>query len=303
MIATKSTGKLAATAHCRLWLLVSWVALLGCQMPAQQHLTVPRSDGRQTPLMLYPGQHPIGSCAPLAIISHGAGGSENGYRYLAQAMAALGYTTVVMGHRESGLPALAADIGQSGLQNGTRRLVANTTAETDRLLDLSAALKWASSQCYAPFRVLLGHSMGSETTMLEAGAKNIIDIPSPPAAQDRFDAYIALSPQGPGIAFADHAWSGIHKPVLILTGTRDQTIGGGPESRQIPWKELPGTTGRCQWLGVIDGATHMNFAGIGIGKENVESRVTQTIAAFLKGVRSNNCALPPSASGMTLQAK
>jgi hypothetical protein len=30
--------------------------------------------------------------------------------------------------------------------------------------------------------------------MLEAGARNMIDVPSPPAGQDRFDADVAFSP-------------------------------------------------------------------------------------------------------------
>ena len=91
--------------------------------------------------------------------------------------------------------------------------------------------------------------------------------------------------------------------MLILTGTRDQSLKGGPQARLVPWTDLPGTSSHCQWHGVIDGATHMNFAGDGLGREKVESLVTQTIAAFLQGARKHACTLPPAASGMTLQAK
>ncbi len=112
-------------------------------------------------MMLYPATGAGSGCAPLAVISHGAGGSEVGYRYLAHAMANLGYTTIVMGHRESGLAALRTDVLADGLVKGLQNLVADPTAEQARLLDVSAALKWADSQCHAPFRVLLGHSMGS----------------------------------------------------------------------------------------------------------------------------------------------
>jgi len=34
-------------------------------------------------------------------------------------------------------------------------------------------------------------------------------------------------------------------------------------------------------MGVIDGATHMNFAGSGLGANRVEALVIQTIRAFL----------------------
>ncbi len=270
---------------------------------AQETVNAPRADGHTTPLLVYPAVGAGAGCAPLAVISHGAGGSEKRYRYLAQAMADLGYTTVMMGHRESGMPALWAEMRKDGFLPGVRALVADPEAEQARLLDVEAALKWANSQCRAPFRVLLGHSMGGETVMLEAGAKNLIGATSPPAGQDRFDTYVAMSAEGPGVVFPDDAWSGIHKPMLILTGTRDQSLKGGPEARQVPWHDLPGSATRCQWMGVIDGATHMNFAGFGFGRARVEHQVTQTIAAFLAGVRKESCTLPPQTAGMRLQAK
>lgn len=270
---------------------------------AQQRVSAPRVDGHTTPLMIYPAVGGPAGCKPLAVISHGAGGSEEGYRYLAKSMARLGYTTVVMGHRESGLAALREDMRTSGIFAGVRNLVADPNAEQARLLDVGAALAWADKQCHAPFRVLLGHSMGSETVMLEAGARNMIGVTSPPAGQDRFDAYVALSPEGPGVVFPEHAWSGIHKPILILTGTRDQSLKGGPQARQIPWHDLPGNQSHCQWMGVIDNATHMNFAGNGFGHERVEPMVTSTIAQFLPGVQNAACALPSAMNGLHLSQK
>ena len=272
-------------------------------LAAQQRLSVPRADGQSTPLMVYSAVGAGSGCAPLAVISHGAGGSENGYRYLAEGMAQLGYTAIVMGHHESGLGALGADMLEDGFKPGIQALVTDPEAEQARFLDVGAALKWADSQCHAPFRVLLGHSMGAETAMLEAGAKNIISVSYPPAGRDRFDAYVALSPEGPGIVYPDDAWRGIQKPMLILSGTRDQSLKGGPQARLIPFTGLPDTASHCQWEGVIDGATHMNFAGSGPGSSTVEPLVTQTIAAFLSGVRIHACTLPEPVNGMTLKAK
>lgn len=161
---------------------------------------------------------------------------------------------------------------------GATALVTDKNAEVAHLLDVGAALSWADARCHAPFRVLLGHSMGAETTMFEAGAKNMIGISSPPAGQDRFDAYVALSPEGPGVVLPDHAWVGIHKPVLIMTGTRDQSLKVGPQARQIPFAELPSDGSRsCHWMGVISEATHANFAGGGPGSEGVEPLVTDMV--------------------------
>lgn len=284
-------------------LLSLTVFCLASSLFAQKHLNAPRSDGQSTPFMVYSAVTTGSGCAPLAVISHGAGGSEYGYRYLAQGMAQLGYTAVVMGHRESGFAALQSDIRQSGFLPGLTALVADPTAERDRLLDVGAVLKWSDTQCHAPFRVLLGHSMGAETVMLEAGASNIVNLGSPPADQNRFDAYVALSPEGTGVVFSANSWSGIHRPMLILTGTRDQSLKGGAQARLIPWTNLPGTPSHCQWEGVIDGATHMNFAGTGIGSDRVEPLVTQTIGEFLAGVRARQCTLPSPTNGMNLQAK
>jgi hypothetical protein len=114
---------------------------------------------------------------------------------------------------------------------------------------------------------------------------------------------VALSPDGPGIVFPDHAWSAIRKPVLVLTGTRDRALNGGPEIRQIPWQQLPGTSSNCQWLAVIDNATHMNFAGAGFDADSVEPKVTQTIAEFLKGSHAKACSLPAPIPATHLQAK
>jgi dienelactone hydrolase len=273
-------------------LLALAASLPTAPLRAQEHASAPRADGHETPLAVYGAAETKSGCAPLAVISHGAGGSENGF------------TAVVMGHRESGGRALRRDILGDGILGGVTKLVSDPEAESDRLLDVGAALKWSESRCSAPFRVLLGHSMGAETVMLEAGAQNIIDVKSPPAGKDRFDAYVALSPEGPGVVFPDHAWNGIHKPILILTGTRDQSLKAGPKARLIPWHDLPGDGARkCQWMGVIDGATHMNFAGAGIGAQGADRKVTPTIMDFLHGVRAGVCTLPSPMEGMTLQAK
>jgi predicted dienelactone hydrolase len=253
--------------------------------------------------MVYAAENPGDGCAPLALISHGAGSSEEGYRYLAEAMAHQGFTTVAMGHRESGRSAMRADMREKGIMGGVTALVADPAAEAARLEDVGAALKWADSQCHAPFKMLLGHSMGAETVLLEAGAKNMIGLAAPAAGQDRFDAYVALSPEGPGIIFPEHAWNGIKKPVLIMTGTRDQSLKGGPAARKVPWSDLPGIATHCQWMGVIDGAMHLNFAGEGLGAEQVEEDVTRTIASFLDGVRKQACVLPPATQGLDLRGK
>ena len=110
------------------------------------------------------------------MISPGAGGTENGYAYLAAGLRDRGYLAVVMGHKESGPATLRKDVLHGGIHGGLKDMVTDSTLQADRMLDLAAALTWADKQCHHPYKVLLGHSMGSDTVMFEAGARNKLDV-------------------------------------------------------------------------------------------------------------------------------
>lgn len=262
---------------------------------AQELVQAPRQDGAQTPLRVY--SPPAAGCAPLALISPGAGGSENGYKYLAEGMRDDGWRAIVIGHKESGAAALGSDIKQAGgIKRGLQQLVDDPAAYKARLMDIAAALKWASAGCRAPYVALLGHSMGARTVMVEAGAKNKLGV----KGQDRFDSYVAMSPDGPDVMFPESAWSGISKPMLVLTGTRDKSMQtGGWESRTIPYENLPPG---CKWLGVINGATHMNFAGGGFAAPTEKLTLLET-KTFLDGLRGGKCGEPVKANGIKVKNK
>ena len=274
-------------------LAVLFLLVASC-VRAQQLVQSPREDGATTPLRVYAPSSD--ACAPLALISPGAGGNENGYQYLAQGMQAVGWRAIVIGHKESGESALRSDMREAkGVKSGLEELVNDPKAYNARLMDIAAALKWAASSCKAPFAALLGHSMGARTVMVEAGATNNFGIKGP----DRFDAYVALSPDGPGKMFPENAWSGIRKPVLMLTGTRDKSLDGGWKSRTIPYQSLPAG---CKWLGVIDEASHLNFAGVGFAGSTDKLVLLET-KAFLNSLRSGHCGSPVQANGITMQSK
>jgi predicted dienelactone hydrolase len=271
--------------------LLALLANIAC---GQELVRVPREDGAETPMRVYASKS--GDCAPLALISPGAGGNEDGYKYLAAALRDDGWRAIVIGHKESGATALRSDMRQAGgLKSGLQELVMDPAAYNARLMDIAATLKWASATCKAPFLALLGHSMGARTVMVEAGAKNNLGL----RTLDRFDAYVALSPDGPGPMFPENAWSGIRKPVLILTGTRDQSLDGDWKTRTIPYESLPAG---CKWLGVIDGATHLNFAGIGASGSTEKLTLLET-KAFLYGLRGGKCGAPVQAEGITVKSK
>ena len=58
----------------------------------------------------------------------------------------------------------------------------------------------------------------------------------------------------------------------------------------------------CKWLGVIEGATHMNFAGIGFAGKT-EKLTLSSVHSFLNGVRNKSCRLPTGEAGITLKSK
>lgn len=275
-------------------ILASWWVVLAASatvVPAPLHFT--RADGRSVPALSYA---PAGTCQGVALISHGAGGSEKGYAYLAQALAAWGFLAVVPAHADSGMQALREKMHGLNVREGLGELVADAEAYRSRFADLDAARAWATPRCKAKRTVLLGHSMGAATTMLEAGAANHLGL----QGRDGYDAYVALSPQGVGSIFTADAWKAIRKPVLLMTGTRDEELDGkGWQSRLDAFAVLPGP---CQWLGIIDGATHMHFAGHGASR-TTEALTLQTLQSFLTPPASG-CPSPPTPQrGMTLQTK
>ena len=59
-----------------------WGALAASATAVPATLQLTRADGHSVPAMFYA---PTGNCQGVALISHGAGGSEKGYGYLALA--------------------------------------------------------------------------------------------------------------------------------------------------------------------------------------------------------------------------
>jgi predicted dienelactone hydrolase len=262
---------------------------------AAEWLQAPRDDGARTPLRVFVPDSGT-TCAPLAVISPGAGGSENGLEYIADSLREGGFVAIVLGHVESGAAPLKEKMRKSGVRGGLLELTTDPAAYRDRLLDIGAALKWIGAPaCRSTFSVLIGHSMGAATVMIEAGAQNQLGV----KGSDRFDAYVAISPQGPGSIFPEHAWTKVHRPLLMLTGTRDNALEGDWRTRTKPFDDLPGG---CKWIGVINGASHLNFAGIG-SSAATQKLTLLSLNSFLDSVRNNCVTPPPTAKGIYFKWK
>jgi len=269
------------------------LALLAQGARGQESDALTRGDGASVPVRVYGTGG--AACRGVAILSPGAGGTEKGLSYLAEALGRDGWLSVVAGHRESGPSALRADLRGRELKDALLRLTTDRSAYEARSMDLGTALDWARSRCASHYGVLVGHSMGAATVMLEAGADNKLGL----SGTDRFDAYVAMSPQGPGSLFPEGAWRRIAKPMLMLTGTRDGALEGDWSTRTVPYDEMPAG---CKWLGVIDGAKHMDFGGRGRSRD-VESLTVRAAEAFLDSAASGGCGPLPEADGIAYRRK
>lgn len=289
------------TAQPRTWvvafrglLAASLVSLAAVPAGAQEAVSLQRQDGSTVAVSVYPPK--TSTCRGVAIVSPGAGGSETGYAYLGEGLSGLGYLAVVVGHQESGRRALREHMRGGTLREGLADLITDPAAYRGRFMDIAAARQWAAARCPAAESVLVGHSMGAATTMMEAGARNQVGM----SGADAFGAYIALSPQGAGSIFPAGAWSDIKRPVLTITGTRDDELGGGSwRTRTEPYANMPPG---CKWLAVIDGATHMNLAGNGMSRPT-QALAIQVISAFLDALRLGDCRGPAPQRGIDVQTK
>jgi predicted dienelactone hydrolase len=144
-------------------------------LKAQETVPLRRSDGQQLQVKAYTPKH--AGCRGIALVSPGAGGTEHGYTHLGQALSNQGYLAIVMGHRESGPSALREHVHSHTLREGVARLITDPAAYQGRLLDIAAAQTWGKERCDSSQAILVGHSMGAATVMIEAGARNKLGLP------------------------------------------------------------------------------------------------------------------------------
>jgi pimeloyl-ACP methyl ester carboxylesterase len=252
---------------------------------------LPRADGATVPVKRY---GPQGGCGPAMIISHGFGGNENGNGGLASAMAGQGWRVLVMGHRESGREALRTAVFSTTPKQGILDATTTPLKHRMRFLDLDAAISDLMKACRPSRFMLAGHSMGAMTTMLEAGAVGRFGR----FGANRFDAYVAISPQGVGFTYDRGAWAAVTKPVLMITGTRDYGSDGGIETRLSAFEGLPTGSKR---LAIIPGARHLALAAN--GRDGISNAVASLTIEFLNSIGKGRALPPSSLRGIDIRDK
>jgi predicted dienelactone hydrolase len=259
-------------------------------------ITLTRRDGASVPVRLF-GNWQQNICPPTVLLSHGYGGNEKGLSFIAEGLVKHGYRIMTMGHKESGG---GRNLLRLLISHDKGSLVADEQKHVARFMDLEAALAYATQSCTPPFLALGGHSMGAATTMIEAGANAMkAENIAVEAGKDRFDAYVALSPQGVGYLYEKGAWNNVKKPVLMVTGTKDGTAEGADyTARFTAFEGLP--TGKKRFA-IIDGASHLNLGGL--YSSSTRKQVVTLITEFLEDIRVRGMLKPVQHQGINITDK
>jgi len=238
--------------------------------------------GRVVPVKIYyPAD--LSAPAPVVIFSHGLGGSREGYGYLGDHLASHGYIAVHVTHAGSDNEALRDAFGDAAagaadaqaVIAALRKVAANPANVVNRPKDISFAIDQLLeiNKKEGPLKDRIdrekigvaGHSFGGYTAIAVAGQT----FPGGITFGDkRVKAVVAMSP--PVRQPNAKQFEPITIPVLIMTGTLDESPlggGGGADERLKVFNMLTG----CQrYLLVFEGGDHMVFSGRSANADRVK---------------------------------
>lgn len=225
---------------------------------------------------------------PVVVLSHGAGGNWDANYAQARHLASHGYVVLALEHVDSNTERMRR--GMRFVAN-LRAMTHDATEVLGRPRDVGFALDqarlWnqghpALSGALDLSRVaVMGHSFGAYTALATCGARPALDWLTPPVepgkglgpllADARVKACVALSPQGPGEPFfLEDSFATIDRPVLAISGSRDEQQGTSPENRRRYFELVP--PGR-KWLVWLTNADHFAFSdATGSKRSNLPSR-------------------------------
>lgn len=225
---------------------------------------VDESRTRTVPVKVYLPQ--VETPQPVIVFSHGLGGSRNNSRYLGRHWAEAGYVCVFVQHIGSD-ESVWKEVRPAERMAALKDAV-GIKATLDRYSDIPFVLdtleRWNAEEGHALFRKLdldhigmTGHSYGAVTTQAMMGQKLL---GNRDVGEERFDAFLAMSPSDGRRLDGTRAFGHIESPALMMTGTEDGSPidpNQKPESRRIPYASLP--AGDAYEL-VFDGGDHMAFS-------------------------------------------
>ena len=215
----------------------------------------------------WPGAERYTGARPVVLFSHGLGGTREGGAIWGEAWADAGFVVLHLQHAGSDLPTVRASAMSLADRSGLRA-AAGPQQLLARLGDVGFALdeigrrykaqqgRWGDVR---PNQVgMSGHSFGAHTTLGMAGQK----FPGFDGVDEtRLASFVAFSPSLPVVGDAAKAFERLTRPLLSITGTRDQDVignGSTPDKRIAVFSAVPpGGKGHL----VLQDADHMTFGG------------------------------------------
>lgn len=225
---------------------------------------------------------------PVVVFSHGGGGNWDANFAQAGYLAGHGYAVLCLEHVGSNTERMRQ--GLRFMEN-MKAMTRDSSEVLGRPRDVSFALdmaeEWKRTHPVLKGRLelervgVIGHSFGAYTTLVVCGARPALDWLRPPVSpgkglgpdlsDPRVAAGIALSPQGPGEPFfLDASYASVKKPLLGITGSRDNQQGAPPEHRRRFFELLPPGGKVFIWLANAD---HLGFSDSnGSGQRSLPSK-------------------------------
>lgn len=295
---------IACLANTRVWAEESFTAKEGpLAIETADSLTL-KDAARKKDLICRVTFPKAGGPYPVILFSHGFGGNKDAFGPVSRHWAGHGYVVVHPTHADGlGRAEVTrkADTGEragrrerlQGVLGGIsdpqkiRDRVADLVLVLDSLDQLPDVVPTLKGRIDAKRIGVAGHSFGAYTAMLIGGVTaDLGDANGARFGDTRVACILPISGQGTGQqGLTKTSWDALEMPMMTVTGTRDQGVGGqSVEWRKEPYRLSPKGD---KFLVVIDGATHFSFGG-GLGlrsaapTEVVKLCSTQFWDAYLK---------------------
>ena len=233
-------------------------------VPAETYTEEWTDTARQriVPVRIYLPEATQTEKCPIVLLSHGLGGSREGFPYLGEYWAKHGYIVIAMQHPGSDREAVARRPGSTVV--GSMNEAINAENAQARVADVKFVLDELARRIETDDKLkgrldlekiaMGGHSFGAQTALSIAGR-----FPFEP--EPRIKVAIAMSPSLPTSVGATALLRRIKIPMLHLTGTKDNSPirpEFKPIERRVPFDNInaPG-----QYLVIFNDGDHMLFSG------------------------------------------